>query len=239
MLWPDWNCFLLLLKCYNSGMDSAYKIISFDYGKGANSSRILIEDATSKKLLKFTDLREDYFDSAYTPKLFSVNSPKYAKLNKCDTSYIYEYEFIDGFLLRECAVDDELFLNLIKMLVFFFSSDLFVWDCHIDNIIVKNKKPYFVDFGGIKKQPFTERHYIFDFDPYDCPEEFSADNYPESYNTETFTIYWLADQLIKRCKCIFSKKATAVLTKMHSTAIKNRYISFNVIVKELLNSSLA
>ena len=43
MLWPDWNCFLLLLKCYNSGMDSAYKIISFDYGKGANSSRILIE----------------------------------------------------------------------------------------------------------------------------------------------------------------------------------------------------
>lgn len=140
--------------------------------------------------------------------------------------------------MSECVVDDNLFVKIIKMFLFFFSNNYFVWDCHIDNIVIREGRPFFVDFGGLEKQPYNKKHLIFEFLLTDCPEEFLADNYPESYNTEAFTIYWIADQLIKRCALNLSKKSSSILTKMHSKAIINRYSSFAEIIETLTNSCM-
>lgn len=56
-------------------MSKNYKVISFNYGKGSNSRRLLIEEKTSKRLIKITDIWEDYVASEYTPKLFLLTIP--------------------------------------------------------------------------------------------------------------------------------------------------------------------
>ena len=212
-----------------------FKILEHPFGKGSRSDRFLILENSKKSVIKITCDKECYIDSQYTPKLLSKNNPRFISLKEDKEAIIYQYEFIEGCRLSECLINDSLFIKIIEMLNYFFKNGFFVWDCHIDNIVVFNANPFFVDLGGIEKKPYNLLHYILEFTKEDCPEEFFAKDYPLSYNTEVFTIYWIAHQIKNRCRLMLTSKTINIFEKMANEKIDGRYKTFADIFKDLLS----
>ena len=206
------------------------KILSRHYGKGNNSDRFLIDENGKRFIIKFVFKRELNIQSKYTPKCYSIKTDRYAFLNKTkEFNFIYKYEFIDGNSVAESIIDDVLFYKIMCLFNYFFKNGYFVWDSHLDNIIIDlNNNPVFVDLGGIEIAPFNESFYVFSFEKDDFPSD-----YDENRNTETFIIYRVAFNLSKYCSLKISRKTRNCLNKMLQKNAKQRYNSFGKIIYDL------
>ena len=209
-------------------------ILKYNFKEGNSSRRLLIKEGKKKFILKISDINEINTFHKYVPKTFSVNDKKYGRYNRDNCDYIFKYEYIKGRVLCNVVVDNKVFFELIKMFCYFNSKGYLVWDCHTRNILVtKTKKVFFVDLGGLTKMPTTSVYYPFLRASTTLPEEWKSDNYPNSLNSEQFTIYYLSYRLLKECKLKLSKEYQKVLKKMNEVEVKNRFGSFKQISKKL------
>lgn len=203
----------------------------FSESSGSNSIIYFLLDKNKKKMsvVKFTNSLEDDFMLPCFPKLLSFNSLNFLEKRKeLDFQYSFEYQYIDGFLLDNSCIDDKSFLKLLSMASEIFMAGLFVRDSFLKNVIIADKKAYYVDLGGIESA--DKSHQVFPFDLEERSEE--VDNYEECYGTESFIIYRLADNLIHHTQLEISIHSAVILRKMHSYLKADRFHSFKEIVVE-------
>ena len=215
-----------------------FVIIKKYFKNGNNSRRLLIQDGNKKYVIKMTDTNETLNLHKYVPKSYSIKTATFNFFNKDGFSYVYKYQFIQGKELNKVIIDDDIFLNLIKMCKYINTRHYLIWDFNPANIVItKEKDVFFVDLGGISRLPMTGVYYPIIFSPGVEPDEWKSPMFPETLKTEQFSIYYLSHILINECSTKLSKASHSVLVKMNQMSISNRYKRFNDIYKELAKQS--